>query len=50
LEIKHEILKLHDSGMKVRGLANKFQLAHPNVSKILDKAEYLKEAKHARPV
>jgi predicted transcriptional regulator len=51
LEIKHEILSQHESGMKVNELAFKFKLSHSTVSTILkDKEKYLKEVKSAKPV
>jgi hypothetical protein len=39
LEIKHEVLKLHYSGMKVHKLANKFQLAHSTMDAILEECK-----------
>jgi hypothetical protein len=51
LEIKHEILSQHESGMKVNELASKFKLSHSIVSTILnDKEKYLKEVKSAMPM
>jgi Mor family transcriptional regulator len=46
LEIEHEILSQHESGMKVNELVSKFKLSHSTVSTILkDKEKYLKELK-----
>jgi predicted XRE-type DNA-binding protein len=51
LEIKHEILSQHESGMKANELASNFKLSHSTVSTILkDKEKYLKEVKIARPM
>jgi hypothetical protein len=51
LEIKHEILSQHESGMKVNELASKFKLWYSTVSTILKhKGKYLKEVKSARPM
>uniref|UniRef100_K7F5K8 HTH CENPB-type domain-containing protein n=1 Tax=Pelodiscus sinensis TaxID=13735 RepID=K7F5K8_PELSI len=50
LEIKHEILKFHESGMKVYELGYKFKLSHSTVSTILVKAKYLNKAESARPM
>jgi hypothetical protein len=49
LEIKHEILSQHESGMKVNELASNFKLSHSIVSTILkDKEKHLKEVKSTK--
>jgi Asp-tRNA(Asn)/Glu-tRNA(Gln) amidotransferase B subunit len=51
LEIKHEILSHHESGMKVNGLVFIFELSQSTVSTILkDKEKYLREVTGARPM
>ncbi|XP_067126477.1 tigger transposable element-derived protein 1-like [Centruroides vittatus] len=51
LEEKHEILSLHESGMKVMDLASTFHLNHSTISTILkNKRKILEELKSARPM